>query len=79
VVPAAEVYEAAVALVRPYVTGPTQALRAAKLAIDRGLDMDLESGRAWETQLFAGLFATRDAHDGMTAFAEKRKPTFTGG
>jgi enoyl-CoA hydratase/carnithine racemase len=78
VVPAAEVYEAAVALVRPYLTGPTQALRAAKLAIDRGLDMNLDSGRAWETQLFAGLFATRDAHEGMTAFAEKRKPTFTG-
>ena len=78
VVPAAEVYESAVALVRPYVTGPTQALRAAKLAIDRGLDMNLDSGRAWETQLFAGLFATRDAREGMTAFADKRKPTFTG-
>src|SRR6185369_16002355 len=34
VVPAADVYGAARELVRPFVTGPAQALRAAKLAID---------------------------------------------
>src|SRR5687768_6020735 len=78
VVPAADVYSTAVEMVRPYVTGPTQALRAAKLAVDRGLDMNLDSGRAWETQLFASLFATSDAREGMTAFVAKRKPTFTG-
>ena len=30
--------------VTPYLTGPVQALRAAKLAVDGGLDMDLELG-----------------------------------
>ena len=45
VVPAGEVYDGArVELVRPYLTGPVQALRAAKLAIDGGLEMDLELG-----------------------------------
>lgn len=79
VVPAGEsVYDAAVALVRPYTTGPAQALRAAKLAIDGGLEMDLDRGLAWESQLFAGLFATDDRREGMAAFIEKRKPTFTG-
>src|SRR3954452_23265258 len=48
VVPAAEVYDTAVALVKPYLTGPVQALRAAKQAVDGGLDMDLNSGLAWE-------------------------------
>ncbi|MFG2045866.1 enoyl-CoA hydratase/isomerase family protein [Micromonospora sp. NPDC048935] len=78
VVPAAEVYDTAVALVTPYLAGPPQALRAAKLAVDGGLDMDLTSGLAWETQLFAALFATDDRREGMTAFVEKRKPDFTG-
>jgi enoyl-CoA hydratase/carnithine racemase len=75
---AAEVYDAAVALVKPYLTGPPAALRAAKMAIDGGLEMDLASGLAWESQLFAALFATDDKREGMAAFVEKRKPKFTG-
>lgn len=78
VVPAAEVYQAAVALVQPYAQGPTQALKAAKLAIDGGLEMDIAAGLVWESQLFAALFATEDKREGMTAFVEKRKPDFTG-
>jgi enoyl-CoA hydratase/carnithine racemase len=78
VVPAGEVYEAAVAMVRPYVTGPALALRAAKLAVDGGLELDLASGLRWESQLFAALFATEDKAEGMAAFVEKRKPTFKG-
>jgi len=78
VVPADQVYEAAVALVTPYTTGPAQAIRAAKLAIDGGLDRDLAGGLAWESQLFAALFATTDRREGMVAFVEKRTPGFTG-
>jgi enoyl-CoA hydratase len=78
VVPAGDVHGAAVALVRPYTAGPAAALRAAKLAVDGGLEMDLSSGLAWESQLFAALFATKDRREGMAAFVEKRKPGFTG-
>ncbi|SNY11834.1 enoyl-CoA hydratase/isomerase family protein [Paractinoplanes atraurantiacus] len=78
VAPAGDVYRTAVELVRPYVSGPSLALRAAKLAVDGGLNLDLASGLALESQLFAGLFATDDRIEGTTAFVEKRKPTFTG-
>jgi enoyl-CoA hydratase/carnithine racemase len=78
VVAAGDVYATALELVRPYVTGPSMALRAAKQAIDGGLNLDLASGLALESQLFAALFATDDRVEGTTAFVAKRKPTFTG-
>ncbi|OLE26103.1 MAG: enoyl-CoA hydratase [Catenulispora sp. 13_1_20CM_3_70_7] len=78
VVPAADVYDAARELVSRYVSGPTVALRAAKAAVDGGLSMSLGEGLAWESQLFAALFATEDRAEGMSAFVEKRKPKFTG-
>ncbi len=78
VVPADRVLAAAVELVTPYVTGPAQALRAAKQAIDGGLDVELPSGLALESHLFAALFATYDKGEGMAAFKEKRKPEFRG-
>lgn len=78
VVPAADVYTAARELVAPYVHGPALALRAAKLAIDGGLEMDLASALVWESQLFAALFGTQDKAEGMAAFLAKRDPEFTG-
>jgi len=76
VVPADQVYTAAVELVQRYAKGPAHALRAAKLAIDGGLEMSLPAGLDWESHLFAALFATADKDEGMAAFVEKRKPAF---
>ncbi|HIW63322.1 MAG TPA: enoyl-CoA hydratase/isomerase family protein [Candidatus Stackebrandtia excrementipullorum] len=78
VVPAAEVFEAAKTFASVFTDGAPRALRAAKQAVDTGLEMELPAGLAWESQLFAGLFATHDAHEGMNAFTDKRKPGFTG-
>jgi enoyl-CoA hydratase len=78
--PAGEVYEKAVAWASQFVGGPALALRAAKSAIDRGLDVDLSSGLEIERSEFAGLFATDDRTAGMTSFVENGpgKATFTG-
>ena len=54
------------------------ALRAAKQAINNGLNVDLASGLALENDAFALCLASRDAREGTSAFLEKRKPEFTG-
>ncbi len=54
------------------------AVRHAKTAANRSLDVDLISGLEYEADQFALLFATADAKEGMGAFIEKRKPRFEG-
>ena len=80
VVPDAEVYDAARGLVARYATGPALALRAAKQAIDAGLETDLDTGLEIERLQFAGLFATEDQRTGMRSFVENGpgKASFTG-
>jgi enoyl-CoA hydratase/carnithine racemase len=80
VVPDGEVYQAARDLVARYAAGPAVALRAAKQAIDDGLDVDLDTGLEIERLHFAGLFATEDAQAGMRSFLENGpgKASFTG-
>ena len=80
VVPDAEVYQAAVDLVKRYVGGPALALRAAKQAIDAGLGVDLATGLEIERVQFAALFGTEDQRAGMRSFLENgpSQATFTG-
>jgi enoyl-CoA hydratase/carnithine racemase len=80
VVPADEVYVQAVEWAKQFVGGPMMALRAAKDAVDRGLEVDLETGLEIERQQFATLFATEDRAIGMRSFVENGpgKANFTG-
>ncbi|MFN8189965.1 MAG: enoyl-CoA hydratase-related protein [Nocardioidaceae bacterium] len=70
VFPAEEVYDGALAWARQFANAATYALRAAKESIDRGLEVDLETGLELERQQFAALFATEDRAIGMTSFVE---------
>lgn len=54
------------------------ALRSAKHAIDRGMNMDLAMGLGMECDAFALCVANSDAQEGTSAFLEKRKPVFVG-
>ena len=70
VVPDDEVYSAAMDMAEQFARGPAYALRAAKEAIDRGLEVDLETGLEIERVQFAALFATQDRTIGMESFIE---------
>jgi enoyl-CoA hydratase/carnithine racemase len=70
VVPPDDVYAAALEMAARFTGGPAVALRAAKAAIDGGLDTDLASGLRLESYLFASLFATEDRTIGMRSFIE---------
>jgi len=54
------------------------ALRHAKEAIMKGMDMTLEQGLRLEADLYFLLHTTKDRTEGITAFREKRDPRFEG-
>jgi enoyl-CoA hydratase/carnithine racemase len=80
VVPDDQVYQAALEFAGRFATGPAVALRAAKQAIDDGLEVDLHTGLEIERLQFAGLFATDDARTGMRSFVDNGpgKASFAG-
>jgi enoyl-CoA hydratase/carnithine racemase len=70
VVPAEQVYDTAREWAQQFAAGPAYALRAAKEAVDGGLEATLETGLEIERHQFAGLFATQDRTIGMASFLE---------
>ncbi|GAA0585080.1 enoyl-CoA hydratase-related protein [Caenispirillum bisanense] len=57
---------------------PPLAARKIKEAVLAGADQTLDAGLLIERQAFQLLFDTADQKEGMAAFIEKRRPTFTG-
>ena len=54
------------------------AVRTAKEAMMRGLDMSLEEGLRLEDDFQRYIMSTKDFEEGITAFREKRRPKFEG-
>lgn len=78
IVPQEELADRAMAIARGICERGPLAVRLAKEAINRGLDMSLENGLALEDMLEFRALASEDALEGPRAFAEKRKPNYTG-
>lgn len=57
---------------------PSVAMAYCKTAVNRGMQVDLDSGLEIEKDLFGLCFATEDQKEGMKAFIEKRKAEFKG-
>ncbi|XP_038622128.1 enoyl-CoA hydratase domain-containing protein 2, mitochondrial isoform X6 [Tachyglossus aculeatus] len=71
-------YRRALALALEIVPQAPIAVRLGKVAVSRGMEVDLASGLALEGLCYAQNIPTRDRREGMAAFREKRPPRFTG-
>lgn len=73
-----QLMEAVIQTARTMAAKGKVSLRAAKQAINSGMNVDLATGNSIETDAFALCMASPDAQEGTTAFLEKRKPDFKG-
>ena len=73
-----ELMERVLEVARSLATKSPIALADAKAALNRALGAEHEANLDDEARRFGELFATEDAREGMTAFAEKREPRFVG-
>lgn len=76
VVPQEELMATAMEMAKTIASKGQIAVRYAKAAINRGIETDMDTGNAIETDLFALCFANDDQKEGMTAFLGKRKAEF---
>lgn len=78
VVPPGELTATVMNLAEGISSGGPIALKYAKEAIHKGMDMTLEQGLRLEADLYFLLHTTIDRTEGITAFRDKKKPKFEG-
>lgn len=76
VVPAAEIVDEAVKTAGKIAALSRPLTMIAKEAVDRAFETTLTEGLYFERRMFHAIFATEDQKEGMTAFSDKRKPSF---
>ena len=77
-VPRDELLDAAIEMAEQMLLSAPIALQQAKIAIDAGMQCDLETGLEIESRAYAVTIPTEDRQEGLEAFREKRKPDFKG-
>lgn len=78
VVPSDSLLDEAKKLAKKLASKPVVAMSMAKAAINTGINSDISSALKLEIQCFVTAFASDDRKEGIGAFMEKRKPSFTG-
>ncbi|HTF89470.1 MAG TPA: enoyl-CoA hydratase-related protein [Planctomycetota bacterium] len=78
IAPKEKLLEVAIALARQIADNGPVAVRAAKAAIDQGCEQPLPQGLETEARCYERVLPTKDRLEALAAFAEKRKPRYTG-
>ncbi len=78
VVPAEQLKTAVMQFAQELANKAPVAMKVAKSLIDKGADVDLESALALEREGFGVVASSEDLQEGVSAFTEKRKPTWKG-
>lgn len=78
VVPLEELMDSVMKTAKSIAAKGRVSLRAAKYAVNTGLDVDLTTGRKVEIDSFALCIESQDSKEGTSAFMEKRKAEFKG-
>lgn len=73
VVPCENLMTEAMELAEKIASNAPIAVRACKVAIDRGMQCDIDTGLMYESEVFGQCFSTEDQKSAMGAFVEKRK------
>ena len=73
-----DLIEDTLAFIEPIANGAPLAQAAALEAIDRSFDVGLELGMELEKVSYDKVLVSEDRREALAAFAEKRKPVFTG-
>ncbi|KAL7738329.1 hypothetical protein ACLKA6_006654 [Drosophila palustris] len=71
-------YQRALKLAEEILPNGPVGVRMAKLAVDKGMQVDLNTGYSIEEVCYAQVIPTKDRLEGLAAFAEKRKPVYKG-
>lgn len=78
VVSAKKLLENAIEIAQIIAANAPLSIKACKESINQGIKMSLPDALQYELSHYATLLDTKDRHEGINAFNEKRKPSFTG-
>lgn len=71
-------YKSALEIAKEILPNGPLAVKMAKKAINHGLQVDINNGCAIEEFCYSQIIPTKDRIEGLLAFVEKRKPSYTG-
>jgi len=76
--PEGRLLEVALAVAEQIAENAPLAVAAAKRAVDRGMELDLDAALALELEQYETVLRSEDRLEGLRAFAEKRRPLWKG-